>query len=66
MISTPCIKVCVMDVAAGLCTGCGRTLDEIARWGSLPEDERQAIMRTLPRRLAGAVTPRTDETNAVD
>ncbi len=51
MISSPCTKVCVIDSASGLCSGCGRTLDEIAKWGSLSEDERRAIMATLPQRL---------------
>jgi len=54
MISTPCIKVCVMDPTSGLCSGCGRTLDEIAYWGSMSEDERQAVMRVLPERLSHA------------
>lgn len=48
MIQTPCIKVCVM--ADGLCTGCGRTLNEIARWGSMSDVERATIMRELPSR----------------
>jgi len=51
MIESPCIKVCVMDPANGLCSGCGRTLDEIARWGGMSEAERAAIMATLPQRL---------------
>jgi predicted Fe-S protein YdhL (DUF1289 family) len=54
MISSPCIKVCVIDSGSGLCTGCGRTLDEIARWGSLPESERLSIMQGLTERLAKA------------
>jgi len=49
-IETPCIKVCVMDAASGLCAGCGRTLDEIARWGGMNEAERREIMRQLERR----------------
>jgi hypothetical protein len=52
MISSPCIKVCVIDPAAGVCAGCGRTLDEIARWGSMSEIQRLDIMRGLPARLA--------------
>ena len=48
MIETPCIKVCVMDSASGLCRGCGRTLDEIARWGSLTDLERDEILSQLP------------------
>jgi uncharacterized protein len=53
-ISTPCIKVCAVSGASGLCIGCGRTLKEIASWGSLDEAERRAIMDDLPRRLAAA------------
>ncbi|MBD3844330.1 DUF1289 domain-containing protein [Bosea sp. SSUT16] len=49
--STPCIKVCVIDPASGLCEGCGRRLDEIAQWSSLSEAERLAIMAELPERL---------------
>jgi predicted Fe-S protein YdhL (DUF1289 family) len=51
MISSPCIKVCVIDPAAGVCAGCGRTLDEIARWGSMTEQQRLEIMRQLSSRL---------------
>jgi hypothetical protein len=54
MISTPCIKVCVIDSASSLCSGCGRTLDEIARWGSMTESQRLQIMQGLPTRLAKA------------
>jgi hypothetical protein len=51
MISSPCIKVCVINPASAICTGCGRTLDEIARWGSMSETQRLDIMRGLPARL---------------
>jgi predicted Fe-S protein YdhL (DUF1289 family) len=51
MTSSPCIKTCVIDGVTGLCFGCGRTLPEIAKWGSLSEDERLAIMATLTERM---------------
>jgi predicted Fe-S protein YdhL (DUF1289 family) len=54
MIQSPCVKVCVIDPASRLCSGCGRTLDEIARWGSMSEAERTRIMATLAARLAKA------------
>jgi predicted Fe-S protein YdhL (DUF1289 family) len=59
MIESPCIKVCTMDAASGLCVGCGRTLDEIARWSSLGDAERRGIMRDLPERLAKASLAQT-------
>jgi hypothetical protein len=51
MISSPCNKVCVVDGATGLCFGCGRTLPEIAKWGTLSETERLAIMAGLVERM---------------
>jgi len=50
-ISTPCIKVCIVDGKNGLCVGCGRTLAEIAAWGGMDEERRRAIMADLPKRL---------------
>lgn len=52
--SSPCTKLCILDAATGLCEGCGRTRDEIGRWGSLSEAKRQAIMATLGHRLRAA------------
>jgi hypothetical protein len=50
VIETPCIKVCVLDPASGLCQGCGRSLDEIARWGTMSGEERRRIMEELEGR----------------
>ena len=47
---SPCIKVCVIDQASGLCEGCFRTLAEIARWATLSEGERRRVMKELPSR----------------
>ena len=54
---SPCIKVCVIDPAARLCKGCGRSLDEIARWGSMGEAERARIMAALPERMTRRMEP---------
>ena len=48
---SPCIKVCEMDTGTGLCRGCGRTLEEIARWGSMGQRERERIMQALAERM---------------
>jgi len=48
---TPCVKKC--SAKDGACTGCGRTLDEIARWGRMTPAEREAVMT----RLQDASTP---------
>ena len=51
-VASPCVSVCVMDPASGLCRGCLRTLDEIASWISLDDDARRAIVASLPARRA--------------
>jgi predicted Fe-S protein YdhL (DUF1289 family) len=53
-ISTPCIRVCILDPDTGLCEGCGRTRDEIAAWYGLSEEERHRIMDGLEERMAQA------------
>ena len=47
---TPCVKVCQMDPRRGVCLGCRRTLDEIARWGAMSDQERERVMAELPSR----------------
>jgi predicted Fe-S protein YdhL (DUF1289 family) len=51
MIETPCVKICTLDARRGFCLGCGRTIDEIARWGGMSAAERGRIMNELPERL---------------
>jgi predicted Fe-S protein YdhL (DUF1289 family) len=52
LLETPCIDVCEMDTVSGLCVGCGRTLEEIARWSVMSGEERRAIMAELAARIA--------------
>ena len=60
-VTSPCTKVCTIDPRSRLCLGCGRTLDEIGRWMSLSEDERQRIMAELRQRLVNHGLARADE-----
>jgi predicted Fe-S protein YdhL (DUF1289 family) len=50
--TSPCISVCVMDVASGLCIGCRRTLDEIAAWSVLDPAAKRRVLAALPGRRA--------------
>jgi predicted Fe-S protein YdhL (DUF1289 family) len=64
-IASPCTKVCTIDPLSGLCRGCGRRLEEIARWMSLTEGERTRIMADLPLRLAASgLRPAADKRSA--
>jgi predicted Fe-S protein YdhL (DUF1289 family) len=53
-IESPCIKVCVVHPATGLCLGCHRTIDEIAGWSAMTSEARRAVMAELPARAAAA------------
>jgi len=59
---TPCIKVCNIDPADGLCTGCYRSRHEIARWSSYTDAERRRIMQELKSRAPGATRRPVPET----
>lgn len=52
-VSTPCVKICVIDQVTGFCIGCGRTGAEISNWPFMPEPDRVAVMETLGERLKG-------------
>ncbi len=49
---SPCTGVCTLD-ADDRCLGCGRTLDEIAAWGSMDADRQRAVVAAL----SAAATP---------
>jgi predicted Fe-S protein YdhL (DUF1289 family) len=60
MIETPCVKICTLDARQGVCLGCGRTIDEIARWSGMSAAERSQIMNELPgRRMSQGTTNMT-------
>lgn len=57
VVKSPCISVCEMDPASGLCSGCFRTLDEIAGWISFSNDEKRDVLSRLRERRARAAQP---------
>lgn len=50
---SPCVNVCQMDPDKGVCLGCARTLDEIARWSAMTDKEREEVLSLLPARKKG-------------
>ena len=51
-ITSPCISVCRMHAAAGLCEGCFRTTGEITAWGSASNDAKLATWARIEERMA--------------
>lgn len=50
MLPSPCINICKMDADNGLCIGCFRTIDEIARWSRIDDEQRADIVAAIARR----------------
>ena len=65
MIETPCVKICTLDARTGLCLGCGRTIDEIARWATMSASERTRVMGELPARLAACNAAESGRSNGM-
>ena len=49
-VASPCISLCVMDTPSGWCSGCLRTLDEIAAWSLLDEAQKRQLLRQISQR----------------
>ena len=57
LVTSPCVSVCAVDKALGMCIGCLRTLKEIGAWRTMTLAEKQATVaacaeraKTIPRR----------------
>ncbi len=51
-VASPCTSVCRIDPADGLCIGCHRTIEEIASWGTMSDEQRRATWAQLRVRRA--------------
>jgi hypothetical protein len=55
-VPSPCVSICTMDAATGLCTGCLRTIDEIAAWSVLDDEARREVWQRIYERRDEAAT----------
>lgn len=49
MIESPCISICVVD-ENNVCSGCYRSLNEIAQWSASSDAEKQVILVAAKKR----------------
>lgn len=63
-IASPCINVCRMNEATGLCDGCLRTIDEIAAWSTLDDTAKRAVWDAIDARHAQWMAQRFDAERA--
>jgi hypothetical protein len=55
-VPSPCINICRIDAASGLCEGCLRNLDEIATWSLLDDEEKRAVWQRIQLRSVAQKT----------
>lgn len=49
---SPCVKLCVIHPAEGICAGCYRTMGEITAWPRMSPEARRALLGELPGRAS--------------
>jgi predicted Fe-S protein YdhL (DUF1289 family) len=47
---SPCVSVCVVHPATGLCEGCLRSLDEVAAWGQMHSAQQREVWQRIKAR----------------
>ena len=51
-IESPCVDICQLNPASGVCLGCFRTMDEISVWVEMSyDDKREVLLLAKERQL---------------
>ena len=53
-ISSPCVRNCCLD-DKDICLGCGRTVEEIIRWGDAEDNEKLKILKVSKKRIVDRI-----------
>ncbi len=61
-VPSPCISVCAMVAATGLCGGCLRRIDEIAGWSRMDDAAKRQVWQHIAQR-AGLNPVSTEQTS---
>lgn len=59
-ISSPCVRNCCLD-DKDICLGCGRTVEEIIRWGDAEDNEKLKILKVSKKRIAAKEAKQEDK-----
>ncbi|MDP4836982.1 MAG: DUF1289 domain-containing protein [Burkholderiales bacterium] len=43
-IESPCVDICQLNPASGVCLGCFRTMDEISVWVEMSDDDKREVL----------------------
>jgi predicted Fe-S protein YdhL (DUF1289 family) len=50
-VPSPCVGICRMDEASGLCAGCYRSIEEIIAWSKADDGAKRGIWREIKQRI---------------
>jgi len=50
-VESPCKLICTLDITSGVCTGCGRTREDIASWTRYSNAQRAFANIEAKKRL---------------
>jgi len=51
-VPSPCVQICTLDPATGLCRGCLRSIQEITDWVEMSAEEKRATLARIELRRA--------------
>jgi len=54
-VASPCVLVCLYDKTLDACSGCLRSLDEIAHWSIYTAEEQRAVLERVAARRSRSV-----------
>jgi hypothetical protein len=58
---SPCISICRVHRPSGLCSGCLRTIDEIAGWSRMDDATKRRVWRAIELRAEADLLNTADE-----
>lgn len=50
-VRSPCVSICALN-EDDVCLGCHRSVEEIAGWARMDDDERRAVLKKVAEREA--------------
>lgn len=53
-VASPCVNICQLNPETGYCIGCLRTLEEIADWLEMTNEEKLQVLNQLEERRKAA------------
>lgn len=51
-VPSPCVQICMLDPASGLCRGCLRNVQEITDWLEMSPEQKRATLARIEQRRA--------------